>query len=80
MECIIFHNLCLLSDDPLFQACIYSKASPAMPTAPIAHDATFTFDAAPGVAAGVVPLPDALGLCPLWSSLDVPLGKPEMFC
>lgn len=58
----------------------YSRARLARPTAPIAHDATFTLAAAPGVAAGAAPLPDALGLWPLWSSLEVPLGKPEMFC
>ena len=57
--------------------CFYSKASPAIPTAPSAQEAAFTCDAAPGVEEGdaAAPLPDAFGLV----LLDVPLGLPDMF-
>jgi len=46
-----------------------------MPTAPNAHEAAFTCDAAPGVEDGDAAAPDPLGLVPL----DVPLGLPDMF-
>jgi hypothetical protein len=60
-----------------FYTFFYNKAIPASPTTPIAHEAALTFDAAPGVGDDLVALVDGLGL---WSSVDVPLGLPDMFC
>jgi hypothetical protein len=62
---------------PYFYTSFYNKAIPASPTTPIAHEAALTFDAAPGVGDDFVALVDGLGL---WSSVDVPLGLPDMFC
>jgi hypothetical protein len=54
----------------------YNKASPATPTAPSAHDAAFTCDAAPvGDADGAAGAAEPLGLV----AIDVPLGLPDMF-
>jgi hypothetical protein len=50
------------NDTPLVCTLFYSKAIPAIPTTPIAHEAALTFDAAPGVGVGRVLLADGLGL------------------
>lgn len=57
---------------------LYKTASPARPTAPKTHDTTVACAAAPLLLEGAAAVALALELALLESSVDVPLGLPEM--